>query len=528
MSVRLRPGVFIASVALLLISAALGAQRIPGVGRFIVPRTQATPGFPMTCDATATATSADIASKWTAAVSGTEGDPYILCVEAGTYTGGHFNIGAGKSWVTIVGGGGNPTVSGMPKRCDLDSTGCPTETFLNGGMMKTTGNTVVGLRITGFKIKMDSNLFWEIGVSNWRFDHNWVIGDTSRACWSVLSSTTRSFGLVDHVFSSNCQWEATSSGTDAHANDMWVDSSPLGSTNTVVYEDDIFHKTDPTSGSFWNCFDANEGGAYNLRFSELNGCRTEGHGIRGAGQRGTRAVEQAYVKYTGGDIARPWLLRSGGIIVFGNRLDSLGPNSLNRGINIDVQRDYTITNPTPTFGVCDGSSSTDGNESGFEGFPCLDQPGMITDASDWGSSFSLPRNIAQTFFGVYSFLNYDVDNSNAIIDYIYNCPGSDCTGADQTRMSTKHLLANKAVYKENASFDGTSGIGVGTLAARPATCTADAAMYWATDQGSWNTSSSNPVGVQANGADGLLYRCTATNTWTLWYTPLTYPHPKNN
>lgn len=49
--------------------------------------------------------------------------------------------------------------------------------------------------------------------------------------------------------------------------------------------------------------------------------------------------------------------------------------------------------------------------------------------------------------------------------------------------------------------------------------------YWATDQGSWNQSASNPQGVQQNGSDGVLYRCSATNTWTVAYTPYTYPHP---
>jgi hypothetical protein len=50
-------------------------------------------------------------------------------------------------------------------------------------------------------------------------------------------------------------------------------------------------------------------------------------------------------------------------------------------------------------------------------------------------------------------------------------------------------------------------------------------MYWATDQGSWNTSTSNPRGVQQSGADGVLYICSATNTWSVYYTPYMYPHP---
>jgi polygalacturonase len=66
-------------------------------------------------------------------------------------------------------------------------------------------------------------------------------------------------------------------------------------------------------------------------------------------------------------------------------------------------------------------------------------------------------------------------------------------------------------------FNGTSGVGFGTLANRPTTCTAQVG-YFATDQGSWNTS--------GNGfGSGVLYACTSANTWTSYYTPYTYPHP---
>jgi len=78
------------------------------------------------------------------------------------------------------------------------------------------------------------------------------------------------------------------------------------------------------------------------------------------------------------------------------------------------------------------------------------------------------------------------------------------------------LHQNRDYYNQNASFNGTSGVGVGTLANRPSTCTAGTDVaggantpgvgYWATDQ---NT----------------LYVCTATNTWTAYYTPYIYPHP---
>jgi len=71
-------------------------------------------------------------------------------------------------------------------------------------------------------------------------------------------------------------------------------------------------------------------------------------------------------------------------------------------------------------------------------------------------------------------------------------------------------------WNYNANFDGTVGVGYGLLSAKPATCTTGVG-YWATDQGSWNQS--------GKGGQGVFYKCTATNTWTLYYRPYTYPHP---
>jgi PKD repeat protein len=66
-------------------------------------------------------------------------------------------------------------------------------------------------------------------------------------------------------------------------------------------------------------------------------------------------------------------------------------------------------------------------------------------------------------------------------------------------------VVNVHFWKHVSPFDGTNGVGVGTLAARPATCTKGVG-YWATDE-------------------KKLYRCTAPNVWTIYYTPYTYPHP---
>ena len=84
-------------------------------------------------------------------------------------------------------------------------------------------------------------------------------------------------------------------------------------------------------------------------------------------------------------------------------------------------------------------------------------------------------------------------------------------------------VSNSAQSSASEPFDGTTGLGFGTLANRPSTCSTNpneaggGVGYWATDVGEWNERSGGP--------DGQLYRCSATNTWVLHYTPFAYPHP---
>jgi len=86
-----------------------------------------------------------------------------------------------------------------------------------------------------------------------------------------------------------------------------------------------------------------------------------------------------------------------------------------------------------------------------------------------------------------------------------------------TNTQTSTLIAqNSNYYDYTGTFTGVSGVGSGTLASRPSTCTTGVA-YWATDQGSWNQSGS--------GSQGILYQCSSTNTWSTYYTPYTYPDP---
>jgi hypothetical protein len=94
-----------------------------------------------------------------------------------------------------------------------------------------------------------------------------------------------------------------------------------------------------------------------------------------------------------------------------------------------------------------------------------------------------------------------------------------CTVTENNSASVGSLGATSqgGWWNEQTSFNGTVGVGRGTKASMPSTCTTGVG-FWVTDEGSWNTN------LAAN-TSGRFYKCTATNTWTLYYTPLTYPHP---
>jgi len=59
-----------------------------------------------------------------------------------------------------------------------------------------------------------------------------------------------------------------------------------------------------------------------------------------------------------------------------------------------------------------------------------------------------------------------------------------------------------------------AGMGYGTKANMPATCTTGAG-YLVTDEGYWNSKNDTPTVT----ADGVLYKCTTTDTWTPYYIP---------
>jgi len=192
-----------------------------------------------------------------------------------------------------------------------------------------------------------------------------------------------------------------------------------------------------------------------------------------------------------------------------------------------------LTGATYTVG-----SAWDGNTgSNHDGYPAIDQPGRGQGDLLTGSFPSKVNSTTGT-----------VAWPNQALEPIYHWAnvGSFVSGwggsAQYSNAAGTRMAANRDYYEQaggiqtsaTSPFNGTVGCGWGTIANRPTTCTVGVA-YWAIDEGSWNQSSSNPYGVQQNGASGKMYVCLATNVWTASYgaatssgtagEPYTYPHP---
>jgi len=315
----------------------------------------------------------------------------------------------------------------------------------------------------------------------------------------------------------------------------------LGDNHAVYIEDSTCNYLSTAD----DCIDTSLGSNLVFRYNTSN----FSIGIHGADSsfRGARIMEAYRNKFlatTTAHYAANW--RTGPDIFFDNVYASGTPAYSANSIDATLYR----TNGTTSYlaGLCTGVNAIDGNlgsgaiPTGNIGWPCVDQTGWYFPAA---APTTWTNGTHAQYWPAYIWEN-SIAGVNAGItlnDSAVPCTGT-CTFTSTYVVSDRDYYAGGIVAQTSSSspFDGTTGVGFGTLARRPATCTTNTATnalaatlgggtggvaYWAIDQGSWNGSVTdgafNPRGV--NGESGILYKCTATNTWTAYYTPYTYPHP---
>ena len=356
-------------------------------------------------------------------------------------------------------------------------------------------------RVTGFTMSGPGGLIASRRNSNqnpdkyFRIDHNHLV--STGGTWGDVSIYGSSNGVHPQGLFDNNRIEdisikpqGSNYGLDEaeYQHQLWAQQPPRGGGVGIVYiEDNTFVGTSANI----NWADSNYGGRYVFRFNTGSGKGyVEIHSVQGLNR-----AAQWWEIYKNTFSTNQWpgmvFARGGSGVIFGNRLPEFYGVY---GITLDNVR--SKRDPGGGVGRCNGSSNWDGNTEGQSGYPCRDQIGRSYDIIPWspGQSSKQPLTPAYFWDNLSASRRFQVDN----------------------RGQTTWIKEDRDYYNYTDSFDGTRGVGSGTLGERPTTCTTGVA-YWATDQGDWNSRQSGP--------DGQLYMCTATNNWVLYYTPYTYPHP---
>ena len=355
-------------------------------------------------------------------------------------------------------------------------------------------------RVTGFTFNLTNGdtAVYITGGTNWRIDHNKFTNTTNGARQAVFGyglANNLFQGLFDHNTDINVRVLSVGEPVDAApgGKTRWSEPDALGTEKAFYIEDNVM-KADLTLSQAVaaQSVDTNQGGKYVFRFNKTYNQYYELHSVQGS-NRGTRTFEiykNSQDIVSGYPQFMPMRIRGGAGVIWGNTLTG---SWVNPQIGLDNVRSYLAGDG----GLCNGTSAWDGNKDST-GWPCRDQIGRGQDAFLWTNSTPYPPQASSPAY------------------FWSNRSGSKIYSTAVISGSDKHIKNNRDFYDETTSFNGASGTGYGTLANRPTTCTAGVA-YWATDQGNWNQSGS--------GDQGVLYKCAATNTWTLYYTPYTYPHP---
>jgi hypothetical protein len=443
---------------------------------------------------------------------------------------------------TVRGAGSLTTLGGGDATIIIDdsASGSPLLSIIANasGTCRVAGITIQG----GTGAVKDNGIIAFFGTSKQlRVDHNHI----DKTTYSVQNTGKLMLfggtlaGVVDHNLfdpSAPITWLHMVNGNNNDAgNGVWAAPTGFGGSDFLFLEDNqlngVLNRWFNPPVSEATLTDCHTGGRYVARYNTIvNGAVGQTHPTGHAGNdRGCRAHELYGNTVT--STANPATDQpnftfeynnSGPAMVWGNSFDQVYKNIFYFNV-IRRNRDTYAQTATPNgWGYCgtqfNGTGSNwDGNTDSASGYPCLDQPGR-------GQGDLLSGNANSAFIGVLNTATGTIAWPHQALDPIYEwlnvgtiVPG--WGGSYNANQTPSRIAQNRDYYLYTASFIGTVGVGSGTRAARPATCTIGVA-YWSTDQGgNWN-------GANGTANDGTLDVCTATNTWTnAVYTPYPYPHP---
>jgi len=471
----------------------------------------------------------------------------------GTWTAGQhlsYSIPPGITNLTIIGAGNQSVVGGGDATVLIDNTG--TNSYINISVL----NANQTLRVSGITFEANASstvtangMFALGGKGQIRVDHVhlWDNGISSGQCMAIVYGALTGVydhDVVDMPAGSNVNGVRVVNGqlafgdTSNNGNLSWSNpTSPGRSSGYLFFEDNIYN------GGISN--DCSNGGRQVFRHSTFNQSSIQTHeGVGdGRGCRATEAYQNSFNGVVGDSITSFSIIgcRMGTCLVWDNSITNYG-NVIT--VPYDRLDGHILAAPPNGYGYC-GTEGVNPGPSNWDattttiGYPCLDQPGR-GQSDVLSGNFPNKCNIT-TFPGgctnfngssahnkmepIYEWLNqYVVGGGGGWNHLVYNIgPGIPAQAVANSMQFNRdfyqYTLSWNGTAWTGTAFNGTVGTGSGLLSARPTTCT----------PGFGGTFGASPVGsfgVAYWGTDtNTLYICTATNTWTAYYVPYTYPHP---
>jgi hypothetical protein len=446
-------------------------------------------------------------------------DGDIISIPAGTctWTASSGITASFTKSVTIQGAGavsattGGASTTGSDQTIIVDNISTNGHNALNltiatGKLLQVTG---IALLQNGSSVATNGGVLAITGSANSvRIHHNHFYTNSGNTSLRFFGAVT---GVTDHNYFDACQCLTTTvffSNADkwggySYGDGSWSDADNWGTDKFMFLEDNRFMNGSVSDGY--------EGGRYVVRKNTMNGSPTGtywfgsgqmfNHGLDNGRPMGNRAAEiyqntWSYPSYYG---TATYSLNSGTLLYWGNSV-----TRFYYGVTMDYTRKnnatYNFGSPPTGWGNCDAGAGTYTVWDAAANGVCMQQGGRGRGALVTGGDAisSVTNSTTQTQFSPSQDLSPIYIWANTFTSV-------------QTPITNQYsgYQQNRDYYTD---YGGSTGVRSGLRSGRPTTCTAGpggntpGVGYWATDE---NT----------------LYVCSATNTWSAYYTPYTYPHP---
>jgi hypothetical protein len=482
----------------------------------------------------------------------------IISVPAGscTWTGTQQVSATFTTSVTIQGAGAISSTTGGASTTGADQTAITDELTNSGAsMIVLAANSPNSLRITGIALLNDDSglgtsavLLYIGGTSTaLRVDHCHLnVNNQGLYVDGSLNGvadhdyfTSDSGSLTNDVAFHNGQgWNGTS-GSNSFGS--FADTEHWGSSEFFFVEDSQFY-----NGSV---SDAHDGARYVFRHNTVTGTGASAqqmywHGVTPdpvAGGRAAEVYDNNFIQ--AGNNSNPTAsLNSGTMLYWGNTVTGGWGNALQIAYNSrttpvgtggNVNYNYSAT--PNGWGYCGtaagGPTNWDSNTNSASGYACIMQPGRGAGDLLTGSAFpNIVNSTTGTIAWPHEALSPIYVWNNTWTPQYYT---SNSLIGNQVGGSAGALVSDNEEYfqqfgslAESGSFSGKVGVGQGSLPPTNSSAYTNAPNCTAgTDP---VTSGVAPGVGYWDTTNNTLYVCTATNTWTAYYTPYTYPNPLTN